>query len=285
MISINKTIKDYGLITLGIILVAISLEYFFAPNDLAAGGVTGLAIILNHYIPMLSTSVLVLMMNLILFIVAFIFIGGNFGAKTIYASFGLTGVMWIIEKFLNPQAITNDLFIASMFGTLITACGMAIIFNVNASTGGTDILAKILNKFGNVDIGKALLIVDFLVTLFGAITFGIDKAFYALLCVIINGIAIDRFIEGLNSCKSITIISKKNKEISEFILKELKRGCTYLHGTGVYSKQDTKILYSVLGRVEFIKLKNYIKEIDPRAFITVGEAYEVLGEGFKSIEQ
>ena len=285
MIFIKKVIKDYALITLGIICVAISLEYFFAPNDLAAGGVTGLAIILNHYIPILSTSVLVLMMNLILFVIAFIFIGGNFGAKTIYASFGLTGVMWVIENFFNPQAITTDLFIASIFGTFITACGMALIFNVNASTGGTDILAKILNKFGNVDIGKSLLIVDFLVTVFGAITFGIDKAFYALLCVIINGIAIDRFIEGLNSCKAITIISSKNVEISEFIIKELQRGCTFLHGTGVYSQQDTKILYSVLGRVEFIKLRNYIKEIDPKAFITVGEAYEVLGEGFKSIEQ
>ena len=285
MIFINKNIKDYGLITVGIICVAISLEYFFAPNDLAAGGVTGLAIILNHYIPVLSTSVLVLAMNLILFIVAFIFIGGNFGAKTIYASFGLTGVMWVIERFFNPQAITNDLFIASIFGTLITACGMALIFNVNASTGGTDILAKILNKLSNVDIGKSLLIVDFLVTIFGAVTFGVDKAFYALLCVIINGIAIDRFIEGLNSCKSITIISSKNIEISEFIIKELKRGCTFLHGTGAYLKEDTRILYSVLGRLEFIKLKNYIKEIDSKAFITVEEAHEVLGEGFKSIDQ
>ncbi|GIM28271.1 hypothetical protein CPJCM30710_09370 [Clostridium polyendosporum] len=279
-----KLLKDYSLITIGIILVAISVEYFFVPNNLAAGGVTGLAIVINHYMPFLTTGVLVLVMNLILFVIAFIFIGGNFGAKTIYASFGLSFVLWFIEKVLNPIALSKDLIIASIFGTFLSAIGMAIIFNVNASTGGTDILAKILNKFFHSDIGKSLLMVDFIVTLLAAITFGLDIGLYALLCVILNGLAIDRVIEGFNICKEVTIMSSKNKEISEYIIHKLERGCTLLKGVGGYTGDETVVLYAVLGRTEFIKLREFIREIDPKAFITVGEVYEVLGEGFKEFD-
>jgi uncharacterized membrane-anchored protein YitT (DUF2179 family) len=281
----KKDINEYGLVTIGFILVAVALEYFFIPNDLAAGGVGGLAIVINYYIPSLSTSISILIMNVILFIVAFIFIGGNFGAKTIYASFGLSGAMWVMEKLFSPAALTNDLFIASIFGSLITSLGLAMVFNVNASTGGTDILAKILNKFFNTDMGKSLLIVDFIVTLVAGITFGINKAFYAMFVVILNGIIIDRFIAGWNISNSITIVSEKNKKIRNFIINDLNRGCTFLNGKGGYTDNNVEVLYTVLERNEFIRLKTFIKENDPCAFITVGETYEVLGEGFKKLEQ
>ena len=280
----SKTLKEYSLITIGIILVAISVEYFFAPNNLAAGGVTGLAIVLNSIFPKLSIGLITLVVNLILFAVAFVVIGGNFGAKTIFASVGLSVIMWIIESFLNPVALSNDLFIATIFGTLISAFGMAIVFNNNSSTGGTDILAKILNKFFYMNIGIALLIVDFFITLAAAIIFGLDIGFYSMLSVIILGITVDRFIDGFNISKEIIIMSSNVDEISEFILKQLGRGCTYLKGEGAYTGKDIKVIYVVLGRNEFIKLKAYIKEIDPSAFISVRESYEVLGEGFNEIE-
>ena len=272
--------RDYFFITLGIILVVFSLEYFFIPNKIAAGGVTGIAIVLTNYFPWIKTGAVVFILNLILFAMAFILIGGNFGAKTIYASFGLSFVMWLVEKFLSPVAITNELMLAAVFGTIITSLGMALIFNVNASTGGTDILAKILNKYLMLDIGKSLLTVDFLVTLACAITFGVDVGLYALLSVILNGLAIDKVIEGFKARKEIKIISEKNMEISEFILNELDRGCTFLSAKGGFNKSNISILYTVLARTEFIRLKNYIREIDSKAFITVGEAHEVLGEGF-----
>lgn len=280
---VRKLVKEYGEITIGILLVAFAVEYFFVPNNLAAGGVTGLAIVINNYIPILSTGILVLIMNLILFVIAFIFLGGNFGAKTIYTSFGLSIVMAAIEKYLKPQPITTDLIMATLFGTIISAIGMAIVFNVNASTGGTDIIAKILNKYFHINIGKSLLIVDFLVTISGAITFGIDRGLYALVCVILNGLAIDRFIEGFKVCMSVTIISEKYSEINEFILNTLERGCTNVSGIGGYTRKDIFIINTVLERMEFIKLKNYIKEIDPRAFITVAQVHEVLGEGFADL--
>lgn len=280
----RESIKEFALITMGIFLVAVSVVYFFEPNNIAAGGITGLAIVINHYIPFISIGPLVLMMDAILFIVALIVLGGKFGAKTIYSSFLLSTSMWLMQTFI-PINITNDLILATIFGTLISAVGMAIVFNANASTGGTDIIAKILNKFFHIEIGKSLLIVDFLVTLLGAVTFGINIGLYGLLAVIINGVVIDNIIAGFKTKSEITIISEKNKEISKFILGDLERGCTFIKGIGGFTRKDTSILYTVLDRNEFIKLKNKIKEIDKNAFITVGEVHEVMGEGFMGIDE
>lgn len=280
----RESIKEFALITIGIFLVAISVVYFFEPNNIAAGGITGLAIVINHYIPFISIGPLVLMMDAILFIVALIVLGAKFGAKTIYSSFLLSTSMWIMQTFI-PINITNDLILATIFGTLVSAVGMAIVFNANASTGGTDIIAKILNKFFHIEIGKSLLIVDFLVTLLGAVTFGINIGLYGLLAVIINGVVIDNIIAGFKTKSEITIISEKNKEISKFILDDLERGCTFIKGIGGFTGKDTSILYTVLDRNEFIKLKNKIKEIDKNAFITVGEVHEVMGEGFIGIDE
>lgn len=280
----RESIKEFALITMGIFLVAVSVVYFFEPNNIAAGGITGLAIVINHYIPFISIGPLVLMMDAILFIVALIVLGAKFGAKTIYSSFLLSTSMWLMQTFI-PINITNDLILATIFGTLISAVGMAIVFNANASTGGTDIIAKILNKFFHIEIGKSLLIVDFLVTLLGAVTFGINIGLYGLLAVIINGVVIDNIIAGFKTKSEITIISEKNKEISKFILDYLERGCTFIKGIGGFTRKDTSILYTVLDRNEFIKLKNKIKEIDKNAFITVGEVHEVMGEGFMGIDE
>ncbi|MGL5648564.1 MAG: YitT family protein [Clostridium sp.] len=273
-------VKDYIMITFGIILVAVGVDYFFAPNDLAAGGVTGLAIVINKFLPSIDIGLITLIVNLILFGIAFMFIDGNFGGRTIYASILLSVIIWFIEKFLNPVALTQDLMLATIFGTLISAIGMAIVFNANGSTGGTDIIAKLLNKYLHMDIGKGLLAIDFLITLAAAITFGLTLGFYAMLSVILLGILIDKLIEGFNVCKQVIIISEQNEEISRFIIGEIGRGCTCLKGFGGYSKEDRFVIYTVLGRSEFIKLKNHIREIDKQAFITVGEVHEVFGEGF-----
>lgn len=279
-----KRFRDYFLITVGFLLVAFSLELFLVPNKIAAGGVSGIAIIINSIFPAIDVGLLMLCMNVILFIVAFIVIGNKFGGKSIYASLGLSGSIWLMDKLeVSRFVLTNDLLLASIFGTLLSGIGMAIVFNQNASTGGTDIIAKILNKFFHLDIGKSLLAVDFIVTIFAGVTFGANVAMYALLCVIMNGFVIDNAIEGFNTCKEIMVISTKTSEISRYIIDELERGCTIFNGKGGYSAKNTDILYTVLHRKQFIKLKKFIKEVDSRAFITVSEAHEVLGEGFKDM--
>lgn len=279
-----EKLKEYILITIGFILVAISLELFMAPNNIAAGGVTGIAIIINHIFPKVSMGLLVLLMNVILFIVSFFTIGNKFGAKTIYASLGLSLMIWLMDKVFTPNmVITHNLLLAAVFGTFLSGIGMGLVFNQNASTGGTDILAKILNKFLHINIGKSLLAVDFIVTLFSAVSFGADIGMYSLLAVIINGFVIDNVIEGLNKCKEVMIISSKIEFIRKFIIEELSRGCTIIPGRGGYESKDTLILYTVLSGKEFVKLRKFIKEVDRRAFITVSDAHEVLGEGFKDI--
>lgn len=280
----KRVVKEYFWITIGYLILSVAIKFFFVPNKIAGGGVTGIAIIINHYIPQMSVGMLILVMNIILFIIALIVLGGNFGAKTIYASLALSGSIIVMDKFISPEvAATNDLLLATVFGTLLSGIGMAIVFNQNASTGGTDIIAKILNKFVHLDIGKALLAVDFMVVSASALTFNAEIGMYAFLAAIMNGFVIDYVIAGLNKCKAIVVISIKYELVNEFIIRELDRGCTIIEGKGGYSGKETKMIYTVLGRKEFIKLREYIKDIDRKAFITVSDAHEVLGEGFKDI--
>lgn len=271
-------------IFIGIILVAISLEYFFIPNGIASGGISGLAIVVNSIFPKLNVSIVTLAFNIVLFIISFILVGGGFGKNTVYTSVLLSLVMWIIEVYLNPFAITTDLMLATIFGSIISAIGSAIVFVNNSSTGGTDIIAKILNKYFDLDLGKGILIVDCVITVIAMIILGIDVGLYSFLSVIILGVAIDRFIDGFNTSKEILIMSNKYDKISEYIMKNLERGCTYIKCEGAYSKTEIKAIYSVMGRSEFIKLRKFILEIDNNAFISIRESYEIFGEGFKKMK-
>lgn len=283
-ISKQFTLKDFVMITLGIFLVAFGLQYFHIPNNIAAGGVSGLAIIINDFLVQVPVGIIILILNLILFAVAFVTLGGGFGAKTLYASFGLSAIMWAMEVLVPPTVLSEDLFINAAVGTFVIGTGMAMVFNYGASTGGTDILAKILNKYFHLDIGKSLLMVDFIIGLTGLLTFGITAGLYALLCIIINGTLIDRLIDGFNTSKELMIISKKEAEIIKFIIEELDKSCTVLSGYGGYTSEDIDILYVILRRRDYIRLRSYIKEIDPKAFISVNEVHEVLGEGFTDIK-
>ena len=278
-----KSFKEYILIAVGVILVAIAVQYFFAPNNLAAGGVTGLAIIIKSFMPSVNLGIITLSIDIILFIVSFIVLGKDFSKRTVVTGLALSGVIWFIGMFLEPYAIVDDLIIASIFGAGIAGFGMAIVFNNYSSTGGSDIVAKIISKYTNMNIGTSLMSIDIVITVLAAIIFGIDKGFYAILSVIILGLVVDRFIDGFNSCKEIFIISEHEEEISKFIMNELERGCTYLDGKGAYTNKEVRIVYAIIQRNEFIKLKAFIKKNDLKAFISVRESYEVLGEGFKEM--
>jgi uncharacterized membrane-anchored protein YitT (DUF2179 family) len=280
----KKTIYEYVLITIGLILVAAGVYFFLIPNDLAAGGVTGLAMVINYYFPVLNVGAIMLVLNVILFIIGFIFIGSGFGVKTIYSSLMLSFIISMMEvAFPLEGPVTNDIFINLLFGILIGAIGMAIVFNQNASTGGTDIIAKILNKYLHLDIGKGLLLADLMVTILALAAFGATVGMYSLLGVIINGFVVDSAIQGLNIIKKVEIVSSKGDEIKNFIIKELDRSATLYDAKGAYSLQNKEVITTVLGKREVIRLKNFIKEIDPRAFIITYNVHETLGEGFTDL--
>ena len=198
-----KGLQEYIVVTIGVILVAIGIQYFFAPHDIAGGGLSGLALIINHYVPSVSMGIIIFIGNLILFAISFILIGGDFGLKTIYASFMLSVVIDFMDKILNSTALTTNLLAAVIVGTLVTAIGLAMVFATNASTGGTDILAKILNKYTTFNIGISLLIVDLFVAIMGGFTFGLQKGIYSMLVIVLNGLLIDRVIEKIEKKKNI----------------------------------------------------------------------------------
>ena len=274
-----KKIKEYALTTLGIVLTAIALEYFFFPNDIAAGGVSGIALVING-VTGWNISIMVFILNIILFILAFVVLGKGFGGKSIYATVMLSVVMEIIERVFSPGILTDNMFLASFFGSALLAMGSAIVFHQGASTGGTSILAAIISKFTPIGIGISVLLTDSFVCMAAISVFGVDKGLFGFFSVILIGLIIDKFIDGFNTCKQVFIITAKEKEIVNHIIKNIDRGCTVLNGNGGYTGTDIKVIYTVLSTKEFIELKKSIKNIDPNAFLTVNESTEVLGKGF-----
>lgn len=274
-----KTIKEYFLSTIGVAIVVIGLEYFHFSNGIASGGISGLALAINAIFP-ISPSVFMFICNLVLFVLSFIFIGGSFGIKSIYSAMLTSAFMWLCENVFPPIVVTDNLLLASIFGSAVVAFGTAIVFNQNASTGGTSIIAKFINKFFHIPIGQGLLIADCTVTILAIYSFGVEKGLFGLLSTIIIGNLIDKFIAGINPVKQVFIITKEEDLIVDFINNKIDRGCTILTGKGGYTKSDTAIIYSVLNSKQFITLKQFIKENNPEAFLTVSESTEALGKGF-----
>ncbi|HLR34084.1 MAG TPA: YitT family protein [Tissierellales bacterium] len=281
----NKKIKEYLLITIGMVMVAAGMYFFLMPNNLAVGGANGIAVVLHYFIPSMSVGFLMILINILLFIIGFIFIGANFGIKTIYASLGVSGSVLLLEKVVPMTGpISEDLLIQLFFGILISAIGMGIVFNQNASTGGTDIIAKILNKFLGIELGKGVLFSDLFIILMAGFAFGPELGMYSLFGVIINGFLVDATIEGLNIYKEVNIVSDYNNDIKDYIVTNLERGATLYEAKGAFTDSKKEVLVTVVDRKDFIRLKNFIKDVDGNAFITVNHVNEVLGDGFKNIQ-
>ncbi|MBC8590249.1 YitT family protein [Wansuia hejianensis] len=274
-------IKSFLIINLGVIILALGLHIFLIPADLAAGGVTGIALVLNYIVPKIPVGIIMLISNVVLFILAFTIIGPGFGGYTIYTSLALSALIYIFELVIPINTpIIDDLMLNLIYGILIQGIGMAMILNEGTSSGGTDIIAKIINKFTNLEIGKSLFLADALIALSAAFIFGLELGLYALFGILINSFVIDSVIAGFNTKIEVAIISNKEKEVSKFITNELKRGVTLLYGVGGFSNSEKRIINTVVSRREYIKIKNHLKEIDPNAFIWVSFVHEVLGEGF-----
>ena len=277
-----KTIKGYLIISIGIAIIAFSLEFFFFPNGIASGGVSGLALVINK-IAGINTGWVMNICNVILFTIAFILIGSNFGIKSLYAAFGLSISLSIIEKKFIIVALTKDLMLATICGSALLALGSAIILTQDATTGGTSITAKLLNKYFNIDFGKGLLISDSIVIIMAIFAFGVERALYGLVAVYLTGTLIDKFIDGLNVSRQVMIFTGEEEKVLNYIINNINRGCTVFYGKGGYTSKDTCVILTILKRNQFIKLKQFIRKTDDKAFITVNETSEVLGLGFKNI--
>ncbi len=280
--SAVKRIKEYLLITIGSILVAFSVQVFFLPNGIAPGGVSGMALVLNLIVPGLSVSVLVMALNAVFFGLGFLVLGGGFGIKTLYASTLVSVAMWVIETFLSIGQPTEDLMLSTAMGILILGTGIGIVFNQDASTGGTDIIAKIISKFTGMTPGSALVLIDLTVVVMIALNFGLERGLYGILGAILNGVVINRIVDGFNSAKQVFVITRDREKVRGFIVGKLDRGATIFSGEGAYTGAESYMIYCVLSTREFVVLKQFLRDQVPDAFVTVGTAAEVLGKGFSS---
>ena len=275
---------DFILINVGLILVGIGICLFKIPNNFATGGVSGLAIIASSFFKDIDVGPMMLIINIVLLIVGFIFLGPDFGSKTVYSSFALSGIVWAIQKIYPlKHSLTDDMMLELIFSIIFPAIGSAIVFNLNASTGGTDIVAKILSKHTNLNIGKTLLMTDFLIAAGAGAVFGIKIGMYSILGLSLKAFVIDLVMEGFNVSKQFVIISSKSEDIKEYIVNQLHRGATIYKAEGAFSHKPEDVISTVLSRRQAIKLRTYIRSIDDSAFITISNTSETIGKGFRSI--
>ncbi|WP_130807717.1 YitT family protein [Senegalia massiliensis] len=278
-----KYLIDYVAITFGTIIMALSLNMFLGPNTIAPGGVSGIAIVIqkitNGFVKIEITNLLI---NIPLFIGGVLVLGKSFGAKTLYATIGLS---FFVKVFPNSVA-TNNLLLASIFGGLLIGIGIGIIFRFGGTTGGTDLGAAIINKyFPGLSIPKIMMSIDLMVVVFaGLVDKKLDTALYSIISLYILVKVIDQILEGLSYSKAFLIISNNPEKLGSAILKEIDRGATILKGKGMYTGNDRNVLLCVVNRAEITKLKNLINKLDKNAFVMVTEIHEVLGEGFTEIK-
>jgi uncharacterized membrane-anchored protein YitT (DUF2179 family) len=274
-------LKSFLLINFGLLILALGTYFFLIPSELAAGGVTGLSIVINRLLPQVSVGMIMIIFNSVLFILAFIVIGKEFGGLTLYNSLLLSALIYIFELYIPMDTpLIDNLLVNLIYGILISSVGMAIIFNQNASTGGTDIVAKIISKFTHLDIGKSLFIADSIVAISAITVLGIEVGLYSLLGILVNSATIDKIISGFNTKYQVAIISEKDEIINKFITEEVNRGVTLLNGIGGYSKSERRVIHTVVSRSEYGIIKKKVMEIDPKAFIWVNLVNEVHGEGY-----
>lgn len=274
----------FALLNAGLILTAVALVLFKTPNHLAFGGTTGFAILFNAAIPALPVSVFMWIMNAVLVLLGFLFLDRKAVLWSAFASFALSAYTSLFEwLFPVTQSITGDLWLDVCFAVLLPAVGSAIVFDIGASTGGTDILAMILRKHTDIEIGKALFAVDVAVVVAAIGLFGARVGLYCVLALIGKTFVVDGFIESIRQRKVCQIICERPREVEEFIVKKLGRTATVQFGWGAYSGKRVTILTSVLSRREAMKLRLFVRATDPGAFITITSSSEIIGRGFRGV--
>ena len=278
MIDIKKNIKSYVIITIGVLISSFSLDFFLVPGKIAPGGFSGIATIL-YYLFNFPVGTTIFVLNIPLFILGIIKLGKGFGIRTFYALV----IYSVLTDVLPKYDLAGDVFLSSIYGGLLMGIGTGIIIVNGATTGGSDMAAKIISaQFKNVSVSNAMFVIDFMVIMAAGILFEVQSALYALVSIYLSTKMVEFFTVGLSRAKAFLIISGKGDEIAAYILHDMNRGVTRLQAMGEYSKTPMPALLCMIERrTEIVKLKRAVKRIDPQAFLIMWESSEVLGEGFK----
>ncbi len=279
-------VLSYIIITIGTAIIALGIYLFKFPNHFSVGGVSSLAVLLSELLDHAVTeSQIMSIANIALLIVALIVFGKSFAIKTVYSTVLLSGLTlafeWVIPSSMLP--LTNELFLELILTIAAIAVGSAILFSQGASSGGTDVIAMLIRKFTNADIGTALLITDAFMAFAGIFVFGPTIGLYSILGLVLKSFIVDNVIDGMNRTKVFIIITQREKEACDFINNILHRGATVSKCTGSYTNEEKSMIITVLTRMQAGMLKKYLKEVDPQAFTVITNSSDIIGKGFRIV--
>lgn len=277
-------IRSFLKLTLGTVLVIVGVYFFKFPNDFSTGGVTGISMIIAKLVPSVSPGTMVLVINMALLVVGFLVLGRGFGIKTVYCSVLLSlGVRFLEMVYPMSAPFTDQTFMELIYAVMLPAIGSAILFNENSSTGGTDVVAMILKKFTHIDIGRALLLSDSLIVVLACFVFGIKTGLFCILGLAMKSLVVDTVIENFNLCKYFTIITTRPNEICQFIESDLGRSATVTDATGHFTGEPRTIVITVVRRSQAVRLRQWVKLVDPGAFTMITNTSEIIGKGFRGV--
>lgn len=270
-----RTVKEFFIITVGTLIVSTAVFFFMLPSHVSVGSGTALAMVISNFIP-LPVSVITLILNVGLLILGFLLIGPEFGAKTIYCSILMPVFLGIYELiFPNQTSITEDPFLDVLCYIFVVGVGLAILFRRNASSGGLDIVAKLMNKFLRMELGKAMSLSGMLVALSSALVYDKKTVVISVLGTYLGGLVVDHFIFGMDLKRRVCIISPKLDQIVDFILHDLHSGATLNNIIGAYDRSPKQEVITIVDKQEYKALMDYVKKVDPKAFITVYSVSEI----------
>lgn len=279
----KSKLKNFSLLTISTLIMAVGIYFFKFANNFTFGGITGIAVLVAKFLP-ISASDFSFVVNILLLIIGWIVLGKSFAEKTAYSTILLSVSLSLLERiYPMSHPLTNEPLLELIFAILLPALGSAILFNIGASSGGTDVIAMILKKYTSVDIGKSLMISDLIFTLAGFLVFNVKTGLYSLFGLIMRSALIDNFIESFNRSKYFHVVTSNATCICDFIQNDLQRGATIVNATGAFTGDDKYIILTVLSPSQAVKLRNFIKEHDPKAFLLVSNTSEIIGKGFHSV--
>ncbi|MEG0383456.1 MAG: YitT family protein [Solibacillus sp.] len=277
--SIKNTVLEYVFVLIGAAVIALGFNLFLFPNQVASGGVSGISTILNGLFGW-NAGIVQYVFNIPLFIAGVVVLGKTFGLKSLVGTLTLPFFVIITGDW---DAWTLNPLLGAIFGGIFVGGGIGLVFKGNASTGGTDLLAQIITKFTGLTLGTSVLFIDGVIAVSAAVVFDLEKGLYALIGLYVTTKTIDIVQLGFSQSKMVYIITNYENEVRDAIYKEIKRGVTKIPAIGGYTGKDRPVLMVVVYQTEFTKLKQVLKTVDPKAFVIVSDAYEVLGEGFKRV--
>ena len=281
----GRIIRDYALIVLGSVLLAVSMHLFFIPHQLVAGGLSGTAQLINNFTgwPIGTVS---FVLNIPLFVLGWFYLGGHrFLARTVFSSFVFAVVLDGLQLLWPDVVITDDLALNALYGGVTAGVAVGLIFRARATSGGTDILARMLERKFGTPLSQAYLYTDGIVVFLAGLAFGWERALYAVIALYVGGVLVEVTLNGSNIMRVATIITTEPQAVADRILADMERGVTEWSGRGMYTGTERHILLCAVSRTDTVMLKAIIHEADPHAFVIIGQAQEVFGEGFRSLKE